>query len=138
MERTKRALVEFVNYDIGTTLERWKNDPNSIEEMAKLNELFRLAEKMELSMTLEVYKEAIDRGEGDDFIRMLHAEVEINGEEKENSWSFKVKPGSRTDRDSHILYAYSFGDKPMLVFYHQNHGADGHFRPSDIISIALH
>jgi hypothetical protein len=138
MERTKRALVEFVNYEIGTTLERWKNDSNSIEEIAKLNELFRLSEKMELNMTLEVYKEAIDRKAGDDFIRILHAEVEIYGEEKENSWFFKVKPGSGTDRDSHILYASSLGEKPMLVFYHQNHGADGHFRPSDIISIAIH
>ena len=136
MERTRSRLVEFTNLDIGTSLERWKYDSNSIEEVAKLNELFRLAEKMKLKMTLEVQKDAILNH--DDFTRILPQEAEIYGEEKENSWIFSIPPKlENPGRDPYVLNITNISGEPHLVYYHMYHGAVASFNPSDVISITL-
>lgn len=138
MERTKRALVEFVNHDIGASLERWKDDPGSIEEMAKLNELFRLTERMKIDMILEVHKEAVDREPGDDFLRILPQEAKIYGKELENSWVFGIPPKlSNKSLDPYILNATKISGEPHLLLFHTYHDSIAVFRPSDIISITL-
>jgi len=138
MERTKGTLVEFVNNDIGISLERWKDDSNSIEEMAKLNELFRLAEKMKLNMTLEVHKEAILREAEDDFMRILPQEAKIYGKELENSWIFNIPPKLKHQSlDPYVLNATNISGEPHLLLFHMYHGEIATFRPSDVIAITI-
>jgi hypothetical protein len=137
-ERTAETIIKTMNHELGKTLERWKHDNSSVEEMESLNTIFNLAEKAGIEMILEVKKGAIERERWDDFVRILHAELVIYGEEKENSWFFKVQPASREKgTDAHVLYASDSSGDPKLTFYHMNHGADGHFLPLDIISIKL-
>jgi hypothetical protein len=138
MERKLSTLVEFLNMDVGTGLERWKNNPESIEEMAKLNELFRLTEKIKLDITLEVHKEAIDRMPGDYFVRILNSEKKIYGKELENSWVFEFPAKLKyQSHDPIVLNATDISGEPHLVCYHLNHGQIASFRPSDIMAITI-
>jgi hypothetical protein len=139
MERTKSRLLEFLNMDIGISLERWKYNPQSVEDMAALNELFRLAEKMKINMTLEVHKEAIDKKTGDDFImRILPQEAKIYGKELENSWVFSIPPKLKHQSpDPYVLNATNASGESHLLLFHMYHGGIASFRPSDVIAITI-
>lgn len=134
-------LLEAMNSDLESQLRYWKqyshrSEPDQTEIMGKLNEIFHLAEKGGLVISLEVEKEAIDRNNPNTSPRMLQEIVATYGKEGEKSWVFKF---SSKAKEPTVLGAVASGRQPYLKCYHLGpiKGAISEFEPRDIISIKL-